>query len=190
MNDDRGRIDRELDSIEQAMRNLEISYEQYFCGIEKREPVKDRESLGKKMRQFANRRIMQTDLRFKYQNLATRFHSYSGYWDRILRLIEEGRYHRQKGALPKPPSTSTAAAPAAAAANATGGGNEVDNLYRDLMAARKACNLGGAAPQRDQVAAMLDKQRAQIREKFGDRPVDFRVETRDGKPRIVVKAKK
>lgn len=188
MNDDRGRIDRELASIEQAMRNLEISYEQYFCGIEKREPVKDRESLGRMMRQFANRRIMQTDLRFKYQNLATRFHSYSGYWDRILRLIEEGRYHRQKGALPKPPAASTASA--TAATPASGNGGEVDNLYRELMAARKACNIAGAAPQRDQVAAMLDKQRAQIREKFGDRPVDFRVETRDGKPRIVVKAKK
>lgn len=185
MNDDRGRIDRELDSIEQTMRNLEISYEQYFCGIEKREPIKDREALGKKMRQFANRRIMQTDLRFRYQNLATRYHSYSGYWDRILRLIEEGRYHRQKGSVPKPPP-----APAAAKASGSGGGNEVDSLYRDLMAARKACNLGGAAPQREQVAAMLDKQRAQIREKFGNRPVDFRVETRDGKPRIVVKAKK
>ena len=49
MNDDRGRIDRELASIEQAMRNLEIAYEQYFCGIEKREPVKDREALGKKI---------------------------------------------------------------------------------------------------------------------------------------------
>jgi len=188
MNDDRGRIDQELASIEQAMRNLEITYEQYFCGIEKREPVKDREALGKKMRQFANRRIMQTDLRFKYQNLATRYHSYTGYWDRILRLIEEGRYHRQKGSVPKPPAAPSAAAAVNGGNN--GGGSEVDNLYRDLMAARKACNIAGTAPQRDQVAAMLDKQRAQIREKFGDRPVDFRVETRDGKPRIVVKAKK
>ena len=104
-------------------------------------------------------------------------------------MIEEGRYHRQKGALPKPPLTTAGKAVAATPA-AAGGGGEVDTLYNDLLAARKACNLGGAAPPRDQVAAMLEKQRAQIREKFGDRPVDFRVETRDGKPRIVVKAKK
>lgn len=188
MNDDRGRIERELNLIEQTMRNLEISYEQYFCGIEKREPVKDREALARQMRQFANRRIMQTDLRFKYQNLATRFHSYTGYWDRILRMIEEGRYHRQKGALPKPPPAASAAAPQATAGQ--NGGNEVDSVYNDLIAARQACNIGGSTPQRDQVAAMLEKQRAQIRAKFGDRPVAFRVETRDGKPRIVVSAKK
>jgi hypothetical protein len=189
MKDERRRIDQELSVIEQAMRNLEISYEQYFCGIEKREPMKDRETLARQMRQFANRRIIQTDLRFKYQNLATRFHSYSGYWDRILRLIEEGRYYRQKGNNGRPsappPLKSAEPAPATTSAN-----NEVDNLYRDLLEARKACNLDGAAPPRAQVAAMLEKQKAQIQEKFGDRQVDFRVETRDGKPRIVVKAKK
>ena len=58
------------------------------------------------------------------------------------------------------------------------------------MAARKNCNIGGKAPDKGQVASMLEKQKAKIREKFGDRPVAFKVETRDGKPRIVVKAKK
>ena len=90
MQDDRRQIQRELNSIELAMRALEISYEQYFAGIEKREPMQNRETLTKQIRQFANRRIMQTDLRFKYQNMATRFHSFSGYWDRILRLMDEG----------------------------------------------------------------------------------------------------
>jgi hypothetical protein len=37
---------------------------------------------------------------------------------------------------------------------------------------------------------MLEQQKEKIREKFGDRAVDFKVETRDGKPRIIVKAKK
>lgn len=186
MQDDRKKIQRELESIEQTMRELEIHYEQYFAGIEKREPIKARETLTRQIRQFANRRIMQTDLRFKYQNMATRYHSFSGYWDRILRLMDEGKYHRPTGAKPgtQPPP---AARKTQETANRT---DEVDSVYRDLMAARKACNLGGQAPEKQQVAAMLEQQKAKIREKFGDRAVAFRVETRDGKPRIVVKAKK
>lgn len=184
MQDDRKQIERELNSIEQTMRTLEISYEQYFAGIEKREPMQDREKLTKQIRQFANRRIMQTDLRFKYQNMATRYHSFSGYWDRILRLMDEGKYHRPTGkksfASNRPTSKPTEKQEP----------NQVDSVYRDLMAARKACNLGGQAPDKQQVARMLEQQKTKIREKFGDRAVDFRVETRDGKPRIVVKAKK
>lgn len=185
MQDDRRQIERELSTIEQALRQLEISYEQYFAGIEKREPMKDREDLARQLRQFANRRIMQTDLRFKYQNMATKFHSTSGYWDRILRMMDEGKYHRptgaKKGFAPKPLVRKTAT---------PSGNDQVDTVYRDLMAARKTCNIGGKAPEKQQIAAMLEKQKAKIKEKFGDKAVDFRVETKDGKPKIVVKAKK
>jgi len=188
MQDDRKRINRELEQIEHDMKTLEIAYEQYFSGIEKREPMKDRETLTKRIRQFANRRIMQTDLRFKYQNLATRFHSYNGYWERILKLMDEGKYHRNASQVTKP--TGLKNQPGKPAAAAASGGSEVDSVYNDLMAARKNCNIAGKAPDRAQVASMLEKQKAAIREKFGDRPVAFKVETRDGKPRIVVKAKK
>jgi hypothetical protein len=186
MQDNRKQIKQELLAIEQAMRTLEITYEQYFAGVEKREPLKNREDLTRQIRQFANRRIQQTDLRFKYQNMATRFHSISGYWDRILRLMDEGKFHRPTGSKPgfqAKPAAKKTKAPASES-------NQIDSVYNDLMAARKACNLGGQAPEKQQVASMLEKQKAKIKEKFGDRAVDFKVETRDGKPRIVVKAKK
>jgi len=191
MNDDRKRIDQELNNIELAMKTLEIAYEQYFSGIEKREPMKDREDLTKRIRQYANRRIMQTDLRYKYQNLATRFHSYNGYWNRILKLMDEGKYHRNASQVTKPVGLKNQVkteAPKTTTGNS--GGSQADSVYNDLMAARKANNIGGKAPDKKQVASMIEKQKAKIREKFGDRPVAFKVETRDGKPRIVVKAKK
>ena len=190
MQDDRKQIQRELTTIEQAIRTLEIAYEQYFSGIKengrtKREPLKDREIIAKQLRQFANRRIMQTDLRFKYQNLATRYHSFAGYWDRILRLMDEGKYHRPTGENPGVSTIHTASKP-----TAPSGESQIDIIYRDLLVARKACNISGQAPKKRQVADMLEQQKAKIREKFGDKAVAFRVETRDGKPRIVVKAKK
>jgi hypothetical protein len=189
MDDDRKRISRELELIEHKMKTLEIAYEQYFSGLEKREPMKDREDLTKKIRQFANRRIMQTDLRFKYQNLATRFHSYNGYWERILKLMDEGKYHRNATQVTKPIGIKNQAS-APPSTNGSSDGNEVDSIYNDLIAARKSCKINGKAPDKTQVASMLEKQKAKIREKFGNKPVAFKVETRDGKPRIVVKAKK
>ena len=191
MQDDRSQIQQELNNIAQALRTLEQAYEKYFSGIpepnRKRatEPIKARETINKQLRQFANRRIMQTDLRFKYQSMATRFHSVSGHWDRILRLMDEGKFHRPTGANPGYGSFQKAKKPASPA-----GEDQLDTVYRDLIAARKSCNISGQAPAKKQVAAMLEQQKTKIREKFGDRAVDFRVETRDGKPRIVVKAKK
>ncbi len=170
-------LGRELSRIEQDLKELEILYEQYFAGVEKREPVKKREALGKRLRRFTNRRIIQTDLRFRYQTLAARYHSYATYWDRILRLMDEGRYIRQQGVKP----------PVSAPPVAT---DETDAIYRELLQARQACNMKDSSLDREQVARFLDQQREKIREKFGDREVEFRVVTEDGKPKIKVRAKK
>ena len=176
-------IGRFIAALEQQMKELVIAYEQYFAGVEKREPLRDREALARRLRFFANRRIVQTDLRFRYQNLATRFHSYGGYWDRILRLMDEGRYPRH---LARPGRTSSPPMQTESEAGKPAG--ELDGLYDQLVNAHRSCNL--KAPERSQIEAFLDRQQQTIREKFGDRAVEYRVETEGGKPRIKVKARK
>jgi hypothetical protein len=180
---DRHAIALELNALEQDQKDLIILYEQYFAGIEKREPVKARENLAIRLRRFAGRRIMQTDLRFKYQNLATRFHSYAGYWDRILRLMDEGRYARHLHQA----HDATATPPAKVAVPPTG--DEVDAICLQLLEARRSSKAEFTIPDRQQIAAFLEQQKEKIREKFGDRQVEFRVETVDGKPKIKVRAK-
>lgn len=182
--DNRKGLSAELDQIELKLRELILSYEQYFMGTDKRkrEPIKDREALSKALRQFANRRIVQTDMRFHYQNLATKFHSYAGYWDRILRLMDEGRYVRQS-------HTPRSDAPAIQQKPAASAPNESDRLFDQLVQAHRSCNLDSSSINRQQVAALLDKQREVIKQKFGDRPVEFVVVTDDGKPKIKVRAK-
>lgn len=180
---DRDTIDRELSALEQSQRELEILYEQYFAGIEKREPVKMRENLALRLRRFSNRRIMQTDLRFRYQSLATRYHSYSGHWDRILRQMDEGRYprHLQRVAAAPPDRLDVPAAPKEL--------DEVESVYRQMLEINRQVNGGMPLPDRQQIASFLARQKEKIREKFGDRDVEFRVVTEDGKPKIKVRAK-
>lgn len=180
---DREHISRALAKIEQDMKELEIRYEQYFAGVEKREPIKDREKLAILLRRFVNRRITQTDLRFKSQNLATRFHSYRGYWDRILRLMDEGRYVRH---IPR----SEAGTGVEKHEKPADGGDKIDAVYRDLLEACKACRIEGRIPDKQQVAAFLERQKATLQKKFGDREVEFRVVTENGKPKIRARARK
>lgn len=182
--DDRRALGYELDEIQQQMKELEIRYEQYFAGVEKREPQRDRINLSKRLRQYTNRRIIQTDLKFRHQGLATRFMSYSQYWDRILRLIDEGKYHRHTAKLKatKPAAPKPQTAPLVR--------NDVERLQRELSEARKTCGLQGDAPSASKVAAFLDAQREKIRSRYGDQPVQFSVDSSDGKPRIKVSLKK
>lgn len=179
--DERKSLGRLLNKLESDLKQLEIRYEQYFAGIEKREPLKDREQLARQLRNFANRRIIQTDLRFRCQNLAIRFHTYGNYWDRILRLIEEGRYHRSR-----PPAAPSLAGQPPEAAPAD---PRLERVYAELLKIHSESGAGGPLPKRDKIAALLEQQSSRIREKFGDRDVEFHVTTENGKPKIKVRAK-
>jgi len=178
--DERRQIGRILSAIEQQMRAIEIRYEQYFGGVEKRAPLQEREELARSIRQFANRQIIQTDLRFRYQNLASRFHSYCSHWDRIQRLMDEGRYQRGSGR-----TTSRQEPPPAVPETI----DRVEQVYEDLCAAYQATDLG-PAPERNQVETFLARQEEKIRQKFGDREVEFHVVAENGKPKIKVRARK
>ena len=182
--DERRALRFELDDIQLQLKELEIRYEQYFAGVEKREPQRERIELTRRLRQYNSRRIIQTDLKFRHQGLATRFMSYAQYWDRILRLMDEGKYHRHTARLKKP------VLPQVPAPTATTPVQEVERLHHELAAARKACGLPGAAPGIDKISAFLDAQREKIRSRYGDRPVQFCIDSSGDKPRIKVSLKK
>ncbi len=183
--DEKRALGYELDEIQQQMKELEILYEQYFAGVQKREPQLDRNNLARRIRQYNNRRIVWTDLKFRHQGLASRFMSYCQYWDRILRLIDEGKYHRHTAKL-NAPSKPTAPKPAKADSSQ----NEATLLQKELVKARNACGVKGTAPTTEKIAAFLDTQKEKIRQRYGDKAVAFTVDTSDGKPRIKVSLKK
>ena len=176
-----------LDELQQQLKELEIRYEQYFAGVEKREPQRDRTELAKRLRLYTNRRIVWTDLKFRYQGLLSRFMSYSQYWDRILRLIDEGKYHRHTVKLQQPPAVpAEPSAPGASHAQR----KELERLHHQFMEARKACGLSGEGPSISKIAAFIDGQREKIQSHYGNKPIQFTVEISNGKPTIKVGLKK
>ena len=179
--DDRRKIAHELDDMQQMLKELEIRYEKYFAGIERREPSFDRNNLSRRIRHFVNRHIVWTDLQFRYQGIASRFMSYCQYWDRILRLMDEGKYHRHTAKLQRSLATTDETTASKA--------NEADQLHEQMRQARKNCGMSGDGPAPGKIASFLNEQREKIRSRYGDKPVEFNVEVHEGKPRIKARFK-
>lgn len=181
----RANLEAELQTIENDFKALEIAYEQYFMGIERFEPEKERQILALRLRRMVNTHIPQTDLRFRLQNVNSRFQSYSAYWGRILRLIEEGRYQRQLSHIKW--AESAGGTPAQGSTRPTEPADPFERVYSELVQAHTACQI--PAPRREQVAEFLRRQSDAIRERFGDRPYDMVVVVENGKPKIKVRAR-
>lgn len=183
--DERRSLTQELDEIQRKMKELEISYEQYFAGVEKREPYNERKDLARKIRYFTNHHIVWTDLKFRYQSIASRFMSYGQHWNRILRLIDEGKYHRHTAKLNAPPMSIRPTKIKALDLHF-----EAKKIQQQLSQARKACGASGDDPSTEKVADFLAAQREKIQSRYGDKPIEFSIDTSAGKPRIKVRPKK
>jgi hypothetical protein len=180
----REKITELLNQAEKELKELEIAYEQYFLGLEKRSPQQRRSKFTVRMRKFISFYIPQTDLRYRLNGISNRFNSFCGYWDRIQRLIDEGKYERhtariqRRASNPAPPGQPAAADQSFA---------PLDSLYEQLVNAHQSCQM--KPPNRDQVAKFLTRQTEAIKQRFGDKEVDFVVVTEAGKPKIKVRAK-
>lgn len=84
----------ELDDLDNRISRLRVLYDQYFMGIERLEPQQQRGVVAKILLRSVIGNRGSTVLKFRFRSLQQRFVSYCSYWDRIVRLIEEGRIRR------------------------------------------------------------------------------------------------
>ena len=89
-------IAEDLTILEHELKELITRYEQYFVGLEKREPLPLLGSVEKMVRRYADVPINNTMYKYKYNMLVARLNTYREHWNRILRLIEEGKYSRDR----------------------------------------------------------------------------------------------
>ncbi len=173
-------IPEDLALFEQSLSELVIKYEQYFLGMEKREPLKLLAVVEGCVRKYANVSIVNTMHKFKYNTLVARLCSYKQYWNRINRLIEEGKYSRDRFKLAMHQGKSPAVPPAPAPQPDP----EVSSLYRQYIEARKACNLPVDSITPATISAALKKQIPAIVSKYGCDKVEFKVVIEAGTPKI------
>ena len=179
--------------FEQGVNELIIKYEQYFIGIEKREPLKllnDVESLGRK---YLNVQIVNTMLKFKFNATLARLNSYKQYWNRINHLIEEGKYSRDRFKMEMHLKDKLGGHPGKAGETSPdetrGINHETDLVFRSYLEARKACHLPVDNITPEMIASAIEKQKPLIINKYHCKGVEFKVVIEQGMPKIKARPK-
>ena len=83
-----------VEELENRVERIRSLYEQYFMGIEKIEPLVQRKDIDRRLWILRREQIRNTGLRFKLQQVVSRYNTFGQYWQRIIREIENGTYKR------------------------------------------------------------------------------------------------
>jgi hypothetical protein len=186
-------LQEDLDRLDVAIRQLQVKWDLFFNGAEKKPPSELQAQVETLVRRYANVEIRNNAERFRYQGLSARFSTFNELWQKKLRVREEGKVFGQHGLraerLPPPVASPPAVAPAAPAAAAAGeirvgdpsrDGAAVRALYERFVEERRRAGEG-KTPTFESFRDLIGKQTARIREEKGAEAVDFRLETKDGK---------
>lgn len=170
--------------LEKKLNELITKYEQYFIGLEKREPLLLLGEVEKLVRRYSGVPINNTMHKHRFTMLVARLNTYREYWNRILKLMEEGRYSRdrfirdlhirQKGTPERrEPDSPTVTVE-----------SDLDRLVQEFREARKACNLPTDKITRELIAATIEKQKPALAAKLGTDNIAFRVVIEGGTPKL------
>lgn len=192
-------LNEDLDILEKSIRQLQIEWEKFFSGLERKPPVDMRTRVEAMVRRYSNAEIRNNTERFRFQNLAARYQTFAELWAKRLRAMEEGRplgLHGKAAAMaappPPPPAAAQRMAPAARATNEvrvkdpTGDTEAVRTLFDRFLEARKQAGESGAV-KFESFQKIITQQSTRILNEKGAWAVDFRLETKDGK--VSLKAK-
>lgn len=201
-------LNEDLDQLDRLIRQLQIEWEKFFAGVERRPPNDLQKRVEGLVRTHAYTEMRNMGDRFRYQSLTSRFTTFNELWNKRLRAREEGHavgVHGLRAIMPPEllaaalaplPTPGVAAARPAAASPAgevrvrPGGADDpgVRTLFEQFAAARQAA---GEAPVKYEAFQKLIGQQAQriVAEK-GASAVDFRIESKDGKVSLKAKAVK
>ncbi len=170
--------------FEQNLNELIIKYEQYFLGLEKRAPLQLFDEVERTSRKYQGFQIVNTMQKFRYNSTVARLNSYKQYWNRVNRLIEDGKYSRDRFKMEMHQKEDRAGAPDKERSRVN---PEVQWIYQQFIEARKACNLPVASITPEMIAAAIEKQKPAIIKKYHCSRVELVVVVENGTPKIKVR---
>ena len=170
-----GDLKETLDQIEAEIANVKRQYDLFLQGIRRSEPSDKRKEVEETIRRMGQRKIVNTNDQFRFNNLQTRFYSFSNLWMRMVRDLEEGRLIRDpSGALVH--GRSPASDPVEPA--------HLDQVIGELMEARRSCGLPAGEEDLSATREALLARAREIAGKSGANKVEFRISVEEGKPKI------
>jgi hypothetical protein len=91
---DQGQFEAKLAQTELRLKRLRQLYDQWFHGLERAEPQNQRLEVDRAIAELRREQIRNTALKFRLNQIVQRYVTYTTYWQRITRQIEEGTYKR------------------------------------------------------------------------------------------------
>jgi len=179
------KLAEEIDELDESMSQLQVLYEKFFLGIDRRPPEQERKKVSTRMRQLRTTTVKNTALKFRIQTLFAKLISFERMWDRTLREMEEGTYKRDvfKAKLRQ---GREAQRPAAAAKAPDIPDDKLRRLYDTYLVARQRCGEPTDGISYESVASRIRAQVPQLLEKHKAKNIEFKVVIKGG--RAVLKA--
>ncbi|HET7746237.1 MAG TPA: MXAN_5187 C-terminal domain-containing protein [Vicinamibacteria bacterium] len=177
-------VSEDLEKLELWIRQIQIEWEKFFSGIEKKPPTDFKFRLEKLIRSYAGTEMRNNTERFRYNTLTARYNTFNELWQKRLRAMEEGRAVGLHGRAANRPVTAAFAAMAgvpalahavAAATGEVAGVSEHEAPGHHPPAAPRDPNeIRVGDPGRDQTAVKALYERfTEMRKKAGEGTVQF-----------------
>ena len=178
-----------LDEFEKRMFVLKMEYEKHFSGLERIEPLRERDDLRRFVRELQQMTVNSTRQKHRLRTLRARYSSMELYWQRNLVMIERGTHpkmkfranlhDRERGQAP----TESAAPRKRQLTPEERESKAYQSVYDKYMEARKSCGQATEMSY-DSVRDVLQKQVRTIKSRYRCKAVKFRVTVEDGKAKV------
>ncbi|MEL6346707.1 MAG: MXAN_5187 C-terminal domain-containing protein [Myxococcota bacterium] len=184
---------KRLEELDRRLTVLKIQYDKYFSGLERIEPLREREELRRMFRDLMTENISNSRQRFLFQNLRARYNTMEMYFTRNLVMIERGTHPKMQFRAAMR-DRQKREAEARIASNRARQRNEEDDrrqredraysqVFERYIAARKQC---GQSTDLDfeAVKKTLKNQVRMIKSRYRCESVKFRITVEEGKARL------
>lgn len=182
----------EATALANRLEELRKAYDRYFIGVDKLEPQTDRRRFQMELDALLGAPSPNTQVRFQIAQIKGKYLTFSQYWSRVLREIEDGTYARDRFRAElkdkqRSGSTRDATKSQAAAGGTAVDGDMVERVFRAYVMAKQKCNEPTEGISREKLAEMLARHASKLADTGGGGRPDFKVVIKDGKARIVAK---
>jgi hypothetical protein len=192
-------VAEDLDGLEHSLRRLQVEWEKFFGGVERKPPVEFASKVEALIRRYAGEEFPSSGDRFRYQTLTARYNTFNELWNKKLRAREEGRpvgihgaraehiaMERQAAVHPAPLPAPKVESGEIRVGDPSRDEAVVKQLFDRFLEARKETGEAGVM-RYENFQKIIAQQSARILAEKGASAVSFRLETKNG--RVSLKAK-
>ncbi len=181
-----------LDELERQMFYLKLQYEKYFSGLERVEPLRERDDLKRELHAMMREPITNGRQRFRLQNLRARYNTLELYFRRNIVMIERGTHPKMKFRAKmrdrhRKEAETRRAMQAARRERVLSPAEREDRAYTKIfdsyVEARRRCGQSTDLDA-EAVKKALRSQVRMIKSRYRCDTVKFRVTVEDGKARL------